>query len=245
MTASHHEHIANTLTKEILSGLYRPGDRVPSERDLAARFEVSRGAAREALQRLDQLGVLVVQPGGARVAPVDEASLDVIGHLLDLEDLPPVDLVDEILQVVKGLISLATERAVQRGSPEEIESITALLSRLIQAADAEREDVVTRFELLRALMEASGNLVTRLIARALLSELGSRVSKVISVDEQAPLHGAYRDELVKFRAALVERDATQAKEAVEALSDLNRDALLNVLQDAHERQTTPVQQANV
>ena len=245
MTASHHEHIANTLTKEILSGMYRPGDRVPSERDLAARFEVSRGAAREALQRLDQLGVLVVQPGGARVAPVDEASLDVIGHLLDLDDLPPVDLVDEILQVVKGLISLATERAVQRGSPDEIESITALLSRLIQAADAEREDVVTRFELLRALMEASGNLVTRLIARALLSELGSRISKVISVDEQAPLHGVYRDELVKFRAALVGRDATQAKEAVEALSDLNRDALLTVLKDAHERQTTPVQQANV
>lgn len=138
MTASHHEHIANTLTKEILSGLYRPGDRVPSERDLAARFEVSRGAAREALQRLDQLGVLVVQPGGARVAPVEQASLDIIGHLLDLDDLPPVDLVDEILQVVKGLISLATERAVQRGSAQEIESITALLSRLIQAADAER-----------------------------------------------------------------------------------------------------------
>ena len=242
MTA-HHEHIANTLTKEILSGLYRPGDRIPSERDLAARFEVSRGAAREALQRLDQLGVLVVQPGGARVAPVEQASLDIIGHLLDLDDLPSIDLVDEILQVVKGLIAFATERAVMRGSPDDIDGIVALVSRLIQAADAERDDIVTRFELLRALMETSGNLVARLISRALLIELVSRIAKIVDVDEP-PVDPAYRERLVDFRDALRSRDAMLAKRAVEKLSDLNRDALLSALRDAHARQTSPVHQAN-
>ena len=37
-----HEHIANTLTDEILSGRYRPGDRLPSERELCRRFAVGR-----------------------------------------------------------------------------------------------------------------------------------------------------------------------------------------------------------
>ena len=42
-----HKEIAETLTNEILRGRYLPGDRLPSERDLSARFDANRGAVRE------------------------------------------------------------------------------------------------------------------------------------------------------------------------------------------------------
>ena len=41
--------IAADLRAEILRGQYRDGDRLPSERDLSARYTASRGAVREAL----------------------------------------------------------------------------------------------------------------------------------------------------------------------------------------------------
>ena len=44
--------IADLLRDEILLGQYRPGERLPSERDLAARFQVNRGAVREAIKTL-------------------------------------------------------------------------------------------------------------------------------------------------------------------------------------------------
>ncbi len=58
------ERISAELRDEILRGRYRPGERLPSERDLAQRFEVHRGAVREALKKLEQLGLAKIEAGG-------------------------------------------------------------------------------------------------------------------------------------------------------------------------------------
>lgn len=59
--------IAALVRGEILDQRYREGERLPSERDLAVRFKASRGAVREALSQLEQIGLIDIQPGGARV----------------------------------------------------------------------------------------------------------------------------------------------------------------------------------
>ena len=83
--------ITQVLRDEILRGQYRPGERLPSERDVAARFETSRGTVREAYKKLEQLGIVSIQPGGARVVPVQDCTLDVLGPLLDLNEVPDSD----------------------------------------------------------------------------------------------------------------------------------------------------------
>ena len=60
------EEIAAVLKREILMGQYRPGERLPSERDLSKRFETSRGTVREALKKLEQLGIASIQLGGQK-----------------------------------------------------------------------------------------------------------------------------------------------------------------------------------
>lgn len=64
--ASRHDAIADALRSEILRGTYAPGDRLPAERDLAARLGANRGAVREALRKLEQQGLVVIRRGGAR-----------------------------------------------------------------------------------------------------------------------------------------------------------------------------------
>lgn len=55
--------IANTLLAEIGDGLYRPGDKLPTEADLAARFDVNRHTVRHALGHLAEGGIVHARRG--------------------------------------------------------------------------------------------------------------------------------------------------------------------------------------
>jgi GntR family transcriptional regulator, transcriptional repressor for pyruvate dehydrogenase complex len=57
------EHIVDQIRDAIFDGRLRPGDRLPSEKDLIEEFRVSRGTLREALRSLEGLGVLEVRKG--------------------------------------------------------------------------------------------------------------------------------------------------------------------------------------
>ncbi|WP_054301931.1 phosphonate metabolism transcriptional regulator PhnF [Gemmobacter sp. LW-1] len=55
--------IAGTLAAEIAGGLYRPGDKLPSEADLASRFGVNRHTVRHALAALAEAGTVHARRG--------------------------------------------------------------------------------------------------------------------------------------------------------------------------------------
>ena len=56
--------IVTALEPMILEGSLRPGEKLPSERDLAKQFEVSRPSVREAIQALESKGLLYRRQGG-------------------------------------------------------------------------------------------------------------------------------------------------------------------------------------
>lgn len=103
------DQIAQRLMREILRGDHRPGDPV-REQAVADRMSVSRGTVREALQILEQDGLIETLPWrGARV---------VILTLADVEDL---------FTVSASLMSLAARFAAQRASDAELEQFAALV----------------------------------------------------------------------------------------------------------------------
>ncbi|MDR2637553.1 MAG: FadR family transcriptional regulator [Zoogloeaceae bacterium] len=58
------ETVAETLERRLLEGALRPGDRLPSERELALELGVSRPSLREAIQKLASRGLLQSRQGG-------------------------------------------------------------------------------------------------------------------------------------------------------------------------------------
>src|SRR5919206_1067822 len=65
-----YEHVAERLLADVAAGRLRPGDRLPSERDLARRLGVGRASVREALAALQNEGLVETRPGsGSFVAP--------------------------------------------------------------------------------------------------------------------------------------------------------------------------------
>lgn len=64
--------IADHIRALIRQGGLKAGDRLPSQRDLAARFGASRPSVREAISALESLGIVLVRLGsGVYVAPAD------------------------------------------------------------------------------------------------------------------------------------------------------------------------------
>ena len=61
--ASVTEDVANRLVTAIAVGAFSPGERLPSERELATRLEVSRVTVRQALQRVGELGLVAARRG--------------------------------------------------------------------------------------------------------------------------------------------------------------------------------------
>ena len=60
------KRVARELRNAILGGAYAPGDRLPSERELADQFDVDRHTLRSAVHELELLGLITRRQGAAR-----------------------------------------------------------------------------------------------------------------------------------------------------------------------------------
>lgn len=58
-----YRRIADSIAAEIESGHYKPGDRLPTERELAVQFGVSRPSLREAMIALEIMGLIEAKQG--------------------------------------------------------------------------------------------------------------------------------------------------------------------------------------
>ena len=219
-----HDQIAGSLIQDILSGQYRVSERLPSERDLATRFDANRGAVREAMKKLEQIGLAQVQPGGARVRPTDEASLDVIGHLLTQGKLPDATLVDQIMVVLNSLISVAALQTLELARDEEINEIRKLARPLIDEDLDQGAHTLARFELMESIMQASRNLPLRLIARTLFDQVAPNLTELhpfAIVDNEK-----HRIVAKQLDRDLEHRDAYGLRDTFAAFLDLNRETMM-------------------
>lgn len=205
--------IANILRDEILRQRYRSGDRLPSERDLAARFDASRGAVREALSQLEQLGLIHIQPGGARVQSVDSASLAVLGPLLALDDHPDSLLVDQFLQTFSVLTSMTAKNAVNAASPDQLIQLKELVVQL-EGHFNDFEEMQPRWrELLDAMSTIADNLVVRLISNDLKTQFVDQMMKLgVRPDLK---EGSIEKLLATLKVSLNKQDGELASKAMQ------------------------------
>lgn len=235
-TASLAGTIAEELRDEILRGRYRPGERLPSERDLAARTGANRGSVREALKTLEQLRLIEIRPGGgARVTPVEDASLDVLEHLLVVHGAPDPLLVAQCLDVLELLITGAVRLAVERGSDRELARARQLL-RLMSARGTTSEGYLDAFnELIGLIHTASRNLVLQLVRNGIRSLFARRPELSRLRPPRAQLCAISQ----LLEGALAERDAVAAAEGARRLVRANRERLLKALEKQRGRVAEP------
>lgn len=96
------------------TGKLKKGDRLPPERVLAERFEVSRVTVRDALRALEALGLVEIRLGAAGGAFVTVPDTQIVGqglrHLLTMSDVPQRGLAEAILSLEITTVALAAVR---------------------------------------------------------------------------------------------------------------------------------------
>ncbi len=143
----------------ILSGKFRPGDRLPTERELAQQFGVSRVTIRDALRALEASGLIRVKvggQGGPYVARPDVALLsDSLGAHFQLQGTTFRELAEARLALETTAARLAAERA----SGDDLRALEAAIHGPIRPS---YEAAATSLDFHTALVTAAHN-------RALLS----------------------------------------------------------------------------
>lgn len=119
------EEIVEQIKKLIAKGELRPGERIPSERDLAVMLGVSRPSVREAIMMLEAMGFVEArQGGGTFVRALTEASItDPLARLIEEKD--PA-LLRALAEVRMGLESWSAYLAAQRAEAGEIAEMRRL-----------------------------------------------------------------------------------------------------------------------
>ncbi len=171
------DEVAERLQRAILSGIFKLGDRLPSEHELAQRFGVSRVVIREALRTLENLGIVAIKggrTGGAFVASSDvrlfqrALLLNLRLHSLSVEELIEARLIYE-----PEVARLAAVRA----TADDL----ALLERILEQ---QREEVEhgyfahpTNLSFHRAMAQATQNPLLEIVVQTVLELIRDRVAR--------------------------------------------------------------------
>lgn len=127
------EAIALRIQKAVSKGKLVPGEKLPAERDLAKRLNVSRVSVREAYRALAELGMLVVKrgaEGGAFISDIDhEPVTRSLSLMLRLGRTSLEELTEARVLLEPSLARLAALRA----SPEDIRQLEELVRKQEQS----------------------------------------------------------------------------------------------------------------
>jgi GntR family transcriptional regulator, transcriptional repressor for pyruvate dehydrogenase complex len=160
------EKIADELIHNIINGRYAPGSRLPTEREMAESFKVTRHVIREALKRLDTLGLIKIRQGSGAIVQnhLNAGGLELIDFLVmdDRENFNPNffrDVID-----FHEIVSIYTIKlAVARMTDEEFDGFKKMVVQLTEKSNKGEPGGDILFRLSVAIVRASKNGYIRLL----------------------------------------------------------------------------------
>jgi GntR family transcriptional repressor for pyruvate dehydrogenase complex len=208
--------VVRQIEQLILRGILRPGERLPSERELSERFGVSRPSLREAVAELQERGLLATRAGaGIYVADVlGSAFSPALIQLIASHE----EAVFDYIAFRRDLESIAAERAALHGSDTDLKVIDTIF-RKMEAAHRKRnpaDEAELDAEFHIAILEASHNVILLHMMRSIFDLLKQGVFfNRQMMFRQRTTRDLLLDHHRRINDALQARDADEARAAVE------------------------------
>lgn len=166
-----HEQVLAAVEAQILRGRLRPGDRLPSERDLALALGVSRPSVREALRVLEWMGVIVAGVGSGKEAGsiiADKVS-DALTRVLRIHLALANFGLDDVVDTRSALEAQAVVGAAKHATDEDLRLLTDVVDRMkseyTSLTPEKFNELDTEFHV--RIAEASGNRLLGEMMRAI------------------------------------------------------------------------------
>jgi len=213
------DQVFRSLLEALLAGRYEAGEKLPTQRALAADLGVTMGSLREALKRLEQMGLVEARQGDAmRVRDWREhGGLDVIAHLLFRSGGLDAGVMADVLEARGLMLRELAALAAERRDDAQARRLVELAAQVAGAPDAAAAQLVD-FAFFTELAQAAGNLVFVLVLnsiRALYFAHAERLPVTAGYEELAPLYA-------RVAGAVRDREGAGARAAVGELADRQR-----------------------
>ncbi|WP_226913436.1 FadR/GntR family transcriptional regulator [Gephyromycinifex aptenodytis] len=214
-----HELVIDRIEEQIASGAIGLGDRLPGERDLAAKLGVSRAAVREAMRALEAIGVVRAGVGVGKDSGTVLSSLssEALGQLLRihilLANFPMADVIEARVMLERWSVRLAAAHM----SDEDQQRLRDLVQQM-ERDDLGREefnDLDTQFHL--NLAEAGHNRIVADLTCAIRSSMHAPILEAFYENSDWPavrhvLQAGHREVL----EAVCAGDGSVAADQIEA-----------------------------
>src|SRR5712691_10060292 len=191
------ESIARRIQRAISGGKLEPGEKLPAERDLAKRLNVSRVSVREAYRSLEELGLLQVKRGAVGGAVISDVDHGPVGRglslMLRLGRTSHAELTEARLLLEPPIARLAALRAGQK----DIERLQDMLAKQEQALKGNGNPRRYDMQFHRLVAEAAKNLPLMIVMNS-LADLELEAISAIDISPSVKKH------TITFHRSIVE-----------------------------------------
>jgi GntR family transcriptional regulator, transcriptional repressor for pyruvate dehydrogenase complex len=203
-----YEEVAKQIERLILKKL-KPGDKLPSERELAEMLQVSRSSIRDAIRGLELLGLVEPRQGAGTIVRErsSDSSVNPFANALKRRQ----NLVTELLDFRKMLEPPLAARAATHASADEISEMEDILQRQEKTQGQGDAAIAEDAEFHYSIALASGNSVVLKVIDTLMDLLRDTRQHSLQVDGRAEKSLAGHRRIL---SAIKRHDAEAAKAAM-------------------------------
>ena len=203
-----YEEVAKQLERLILKKL-QPGDKLPSERELAEMLGVSRSSIRDAIRSLEMVGLVEPRQGAGTI--VRELSAETLVNPFANALKHREALVTELLDFRKMIEPPLAARAAAHASPDELSEMEEILQRQARNMADGEATIAEDTEFHYGIALASGNTVVLKVLDILMDLLRDTRERSLQVAGRAEKSLAGHRRIL---AAIKRHDAESAKSAM-------------------------------
>jgi GntR family transcriptional repressor for pyruvate dehydrogenase complex len=212
--------VVRRITRMIYDGVWSPGERLPSQRQLAREFDVGMSSLREALQTLRGMGVLELRHGHGTFVCRNPGRI--VERCLNLALMLNRDMVEDFLDARRAVEGGLAYLAAKRASEEQIMRLQDLAQSMMApienggAGDTRFEELDLAFH--RLVAEMSESNLLHYLSDTLFETLEEFLSVVPHTQRGVRRHAAVCE-------AIAERDPERSQQAMHDLVDATADYL--------------------
>ncbi len=179
------EEIAKQIMDLISSGDLKPGQRLPSERELCEHFGASRSSLREALRCLSIVGVLNARVREGTSVAVDGGKF--LRRIMEWRLITEKHDIVNLLEVRIALEGLSAANAAVNCTDEDIAALRRLIAKMKTCGKDEAQFAILDAEFHVTIASASGNTVISDLVSVIRSQLVRALTKVLQSPNAIPL----------------------------------------------------------
>jgi GntR family transcriptional regulator, transcriptional repressor for pyruvate dehydrogenase complex len=212
------QNVVDQIQEAILDGRLKNGQTLPSERELKAMFNISRGTLREALRVLEQKGLIEIKlgvGGGSVVRAVDSAQIsESLGLLIRSQKVSLNDLA-EFREDMEGIVAA---HAAERRNTRQIKQLQELLTEahtcVVQGSSQRNRFIGIDKEIHLTLAKITGNPIYVSVLHSIHDNIHRYYDRFLSMEDQE-LQENYQD-LCDIIQAIAEGQAERARELAQS-----------------------------